>query len=146
MNLHPSARLSRKGAPRLQLISMIDIIFLLLLYFILTTTHEPPESQLVPALQVQRDASGRSSQLTPQIVDVRLVDRAPAFQIGANVVHTRFELTDILRRLPKEQGVIIRGDDRVTTRWAAAALQSARDAGFGKVTYVPAQEEQARGR
>ena len=141
MNLQPSDRQSRKGAPRLQLISMIDIIFLLLLYFVLTTTHEPPESQLVPALQVQRDASGRSSELTPQIVDVHLVDRAPAFQLGSNIVHSQSALTDILVRLPKEQGVIIRGDDRVTTRWAASALQAARDAGFGKITYVPAQQE-----
>lgn len=138
MNLKPTGRLARSGVPRLELTAMIDIIFLLLIYFILSTTYEPPESQLSPALQVQREGAGRAAELTPQIVDVAMIDRTPGFRLGSQVIRDKRELTGILRQLPKTQGLIVRGADDVQTSWAAAALQSARDAGFVKVTYVPA--------
>ncbi len=47
---------------RLQMASMIDIVFLLLIYFMLTTTLEPPESQLSPrSLQAAPGSPRRSS-------------------------------------------------------------------------------------
>lgn len=139
MNLKPTGRFARRGAPRLEITAMIDIIFLLLIYFILSTTYDPPESQLTPALQVQRDGAGRASELTPQVVEVTLIDRLPGFRLGSRVFRNQEELTGVLRQLPKAQGVIIRGHDVVTTEWATSALQAARDAGFSRVTYVPAR-------
>jgi len=130
----------RRPAPTaLQITSMIDVIFLLLIYFILSTTYEPPESQLTPALQTQRDASGRSSELTPQIVDVVEIAGVPSFRLGAQVLTEQSELTRLLERLPKDPGVIVRGAGSVPVRSATDALQAARDAGFVKVTYVPAR-------
>lgn len=139
MNLKPTGRFARAGAPRLEVTAMIDIIFLLLIYFILSTTYEPPESQLTPALQVQHDGAGRASELTPQVVEVTMIDRLPGFRLGSHVIRDQDELTGILRQLPKAQGVIIRGHDAVATEWATSALQAARDAGFVRVTYVPAR-------
>ncbi len=130
----------RKGPLGLQLTSMIDIIFLLLIYFILSTTYEPPESQLTPGLQTQRDASGRSSELTPQVVDVLEIDGTPSFRLGARVMTSQSDLTDLLEQLPKDVGVIVRGAGNVPVHAATDALQAARDAGFVKVTYVPARQ------
>jgi biopolymer transport protein ExbD len=47
-------------------------------------------------------------------------------------------LATILNRLPNEPGIIIRVDDSVSVGFAIAAVQEARNAGFERVTYVPA--------
>lgn len=138
MNLLPRSRAAGRGRPTLQLTSMIDVIFLLLIYFILTSTYQPPESHVSPALLADSSGAGRS-ELTPQVVEVGVFDGSPGFRIGSNTLRTRRELADLLARLPRQQGVIIRASDAATTHWAASALRAARDAGFTKVTYVPAR-------
>lgn len=118
---------------------MIDVIFLLLIYFLLSTTYTPPESQLTPALQAEKVSGGRSADLQPQVVEVGLFDGAPGFRIGQHIVRDRAELTDLLARLPTDAGVFVKASDRVSARWAIAAIQACRDAEFLKVTYVPAE-------
>jgi biopolymer transport protein ExbD len=139
MNFKPSASRSRRGLVRLELTSMIDVIFLLLVYFILSTTYQPPESQLAPALRTQSDASGRSSELTPQIVDVGIIGGEPGFQIGSRVLRSKKALTELLAGLSREGGVVVRGSPAARVEQVAAALQACRDADFAKVTYVPAK-------
>jgi len=127
---------SRLPSP-LQITPMIDVIFLLLIYFLLSTSYSPPESELVPSLQSQRVESGSAADLQPQIVEVDIFQGAPGFRIGGRVLRSKDELRAVLEELPSEGGVFIEGADRVTVRWAAAAIQASRDAGFEKVTYVP---------
>jgi len=117
---------------------MIDVIFLLLIFFMTTTTLSKPESQLRPGLQAQR-AGGRAADLEPQIVDVKLIGGEPAFQLGERVARRQAALVAMLEALPKEQGVFIRVWDDVNVAWATSAMQAARDAGFTKVNYVPAE-------
>ena len=50
---------------------MIDVTFLLLLYFMVTTVLAKPEDRLSPTLQTQRDSAVSSaSDFQPQIVEV----------------------------------------------------------------------------
>lgn len=139
MKFLPPGPRSRRGLVKLELTSMIDVIFLLLVYFILSTTYQRPESQLAPALRTQTDASGRSSELTPQIVAVGIIDGAPGFQIGSHVVRDKASLTAVLKGLSRDGGVVVQGASDINVSMVAAALQSCRDAGFAKVTYVPAK-------
>jgi len=118
---------------------MIDVIFLLLIFFMTTTTLTNPESRLAPSLASERREAG-ATDLTPQIVDVATLDGEPAFQFGARVAHTRDALAAMLRNLPKEQGMFVRVSGSAPVGAAAAALQACTDAGFRKVTYVPAQD------
>lgn len=131
----------RRGRRRkllmMEMTPMIDVIFLLLIYFFLSTTYRPPESRLSPALQAERVQGGSRADFTPQIVDVGLFDGRPGFQIGEQRVFDRVSLTRLLERLPKEGGVFVRGGNDVEASWAIEALQAAADAGFLKVTYVP---------
>jgi len=136
VNFTPKAAASRGHIRALELTSMIDVIFLLLIYFVLTTTYQPPESRLSPALVADTSASGRS-EMTAQIVEVVMVEGKPGFRVGSRVLCSRQDLTALLRELPLQQGLIVRGSDAVTTEWGVMALQAARDAGFTKVTYVP---------
>lgn len=115
--------------------SLIDVVFLLLIYFMLTQTISLNEGELSSALQTQQ-GGGRAADLIPQIVDVSLDGGAPAFLVGERLVRTRQDLTLLLRGLPKEGGVFVRADDAAPVSGVATALQAAHDAGFKRVSYV----------
>lgn len=134
-------RLRRRGAVRLQITSMIDVIFLLLIYFLVSTTYMPPEAELSQALQAQRVASGAAADFEPQVVEVDIINGAPAYRLGARVIRSKEKLRSLLSSLPKEGGLFIKGFDRAQTEWAAGAAQAAHSTGFAKVTYVPVRDE-----
>jgi len=122
----------------LNMSSMIDVTFLLLVYFIITTVLTPPEDELTPALQVEQGTQSNAQDYEPQIVEVRTFNAQQVYQIGDQILQSRAELALIFRQLPHEPGVIIRVEDTVTVGFAIAAVQEARSAGFERVTYVPA--------
>lgn len=133
-------RIDRTKAVQLNLASMIDVVFLLLVFFIATTTIALPESKLSPALQTRDENAQAPQDLTPQVVRVEMLDQRPVYRLGARVITDRGELTDLLRELPKEIGVFVEVSGRVTVEFAVSAIQSCRDAGFERVTYVPETE------
>lgn len=135
MRLSPKRGGVRGSLNPLQITSMIDVIFLLLLYFILTTTHVPPESVIAAALR--SESASRPTTLAPQVIEVGLFDGSAGFRVGSRVARDRRSLTAVLRELPTQAGVIIKGSGGAEVQQAAEALQAARDAGFAKVTYVP---------
>ena len=135
MRLKPAPR-HRRSIGRLEITSLIDVIFLLLIFFLISARQQPPESELVPALRSDKTASA-GEDLQPQIVEVVLIENEPGFRLGQNVVRTRLDLQTLLDQLPKERGVFVKASSMVTTQWAVAALQACEDAGFEKVTYVP---------
>jgi len=123
---------------RLQFTSMIDVIFLLLIFFMATTSFSKPESRLAPGLR-EEHATGRASDLQPQIIDVTRAAGADVFRLGQRAFADKASLTAALRELPKDPGVFVRGADSATVASIAVALQACRDAGFTRVSYVPAQ-------
>jgi len=136
LSRHDHAKM--KQISRLQIASMIDVVFLLLIYFMLTTTLEPPESQLTPALASSEP--GAPTALQPQTIEHAREGGADAFVVGSRVLADQASLTAVLAELPKESGVIVKAPDAVRVSWAAAAVQAARDAGFEKVTYAPSRD------
>ena len=133
----------RRDRITLNLASMIDVVFLLLIYFIVTATLTPPEDRLSAALQAAERTSGSSSNdFRPQIVEVLNIDGSPAYRLGAKVMSDRAALFDALAPLPTDAGVFIKVHDGVPVGFAVTAVQTAKDAGFTKVTYVPAEAAQ----
>jgi biopolymer transport protein ExbD len=118
---------------------MIDVTFLLLVYFIVTTVLATPEDLLSPALKVKEGTSLSIDQLDPQIIEIRLQDGKPLYVIGSHLCSDRESLVEVLSSLPIEPGLILRVSNEVPVGFAVAAIQIARDANFEKVTYVPAQ-------
>jgi len=134
------ARPSRRRLERitLNLASMIDVTFLLLAYFMLTMVITAREDHLSPTLQTQREsASGEASDFQPQIIEVLILEGAPAYRLGTRVFRDRAALTSALEGLPRSVGVFIKVYDGVPVGYAVAAIQVGRDAGFDQVTYVP---------
>lgn len=120
---------------------MVDVVFLLLIYFLLTTTQSVPESTLSPALQAVAESGSEPRDLEPQVVRVELGASGEAvFVVGSRSMSTRAELTLVLERLPKEGGVFVRADGGLPFGPLAEALQACTDAGFIGVTYLPGGE------
>ena len=134
MNFANSGGASRKSF-RLPLIGMIDVFFLLLVYFIVTASLAQPEDELAAALR-QQSENASASDLQPQFVTVHAGPGGAAYEIGGQVLHTQAELTALLEKLPKEAGVFLTVDDEAPVWAAAAALQACHDAGYEKLTYV----------
>ena len=127
----------RPSLSPLNMSSMIDVTFLLLIYFIVTTVFTPPEDQLTPALKVEDGASMSQQDLEPQIVQVELIEQIPVYTIGGHVCRDRKALSKVLQNLPTDPGLIIKVRSDIPIGFAVAAIQVARDANFKKVTYVP---------
>ncbi|HYC80661.1 MAG TPA: biopolymer transporter ExbD [Solirubrobacterales bacterium] len=122
---------------RLPLTSLIDVVFLLIIYFLVTAHYAQPESDLSAALQSNRQSGGRAADLQPQVVHVALAeDGRVTFRIGERLVHDKAALAAVLRELPKEGGAFLRVGAEAPVWGAAAAWQACRDAGFEKVSYV----------
>jgi len=123
------------GAVSLDMTSMIDATFLLLSFFLFTTSIGGKESHLLA--EVARTRAGqRASALSPQAVEVTSDATGALFRIGTHAVRTRDELAAVLRALPHDIGIVVRVHDGPTVGAVAAAMQAARDAGFSKVSYV----------
>jgi biopolymer transport protein ExbD len=139
MKLADHSRWSRRQLP-LPLTSMIDVVFLLLIFFLVTANFSEREDRVSSTIQSERAGAG-PSQLQPQVVAVELVSGRVGFRIGERVVFTGAALRAILDQLPKDAGVAIKVDDRVPIQAAATAMQAAHDAGFVKRSYVPARQD-----
>ena len=135
-------RKSRRRVDRitLSLASMIDVTFLLLIYFMVTTVLAKQEDRLSPTIQTENDtSSGQRSDFQPQVVEVLRVDGEPGYQLGPSLYRDSRGLRDALAELPKTAGVFIHVHDQLPVGFAVSAIQAARDAGFEQVTYVPAK-------
>ncbi|MDX9912360.1 MAG: biopolymer transporter ExbD [Phycisphaerales bacterium] len=139
MNLRRSNNVRERDDETLPLTSMIDVVFLLLIFFLLTASIMPQESVLASALQAERRGSGAAADLQPQIVNVVMTEAGPRFKIGTRELKSKPSLAVVLRELPKEGGVFVRVSGAAPVSAAAEALQACKDAGFRRVSYVPAK-------
>jgi biopolymer transport protein ExbD len=130
---------SRLERITLNLVSMIDVTFLLLIYFLLTTVFVQPEDRLSPLLQVRREAAAAASDFQPQVIDVIVHEGAPAYRLGSRLIRDRSELAAAIDPLLRAEGLFVQVHENVPVGFAVAAIQIARDAGFEPVTYVPKQ-------
>ena len=137
MRFNASKERHKLNRAAVNLSSMIDVTFLLLVYFIVTTVFTPPEDLLTPALKVEDGSSMSQQDLEPQIVQVELIEQIPVYTIGGHVCRDRKALSKVLQNLPTDPGLIIKVRSDIPIGFAVAAIQVARDANFEKVTYVP---------
>ncbi len=123
----------------LPLTSMIDVVFLLLVYFLVTSSFKEPERDL--SSSVQGEGGGVSaSELQPQIVDVVRTADGVEYRIGSRVARSREELRAVLAALPRDAGVAIRARRDAPIGAIATAMQVAQDEGYVKRSYVPRDE------
>jgi hypothetical protein len=104
-----------------------------------TSGFRDTERNLDSAITV-RNRSSRQAQadLEPAIVEVVESGGRFVYKIGAREMTSEAELQGILEQFPsKINGAFVRVSDGAPFAMAAAAIQTAKTAGFPVVTYVP---------
>ena len=123
----------------LQMTIMIDCVFLLLIFFIVTSSFRETERELDPAIKVNRAAlSSAASDLAPAMIDVVPSGGQYVYKLGGRELTTAKELTGVLQQFQnKLDGAVVRVADDAPFEMAASAIQACKTAGFGLVSYVP---------
>ena len=138
-----SRKANRNAGYELPMTSMIDVVFLLLIFFMVTSSFSKTERELDPGIKVQRNTGRKSvSDLEPAIVDVVRGAGGFVYRIGGRELTSASELTEVLRQFPnKVDGAFVRVADDVPFDMAAAAIQACKAAEFIAVSYVPPSSE-----
>ena len=120
--------------------SMIDVVFLLLIFFLVTTTFIKPEKQLLSNIVVeQTDAGIQISDLEPAVIDIFRVGNTVFFQMGGIKTSDPSKLDQILSSFPnKNEGGFVRVGKDVPFERAAQIIGMLKSNGFENVSYLPA--------
>jgi biopolymer transport protein ExbD len=134
-----SRKIQRGKKIELSMTSMIDVVFLLLIFFMTTASFSRTERNLDSAIQVNRQSPSRTPRdLEPAIVAVVASGGQFVYQVGQREITSEYELLNLLRQFEnKVDGAFVRVADEVPFRMAAAAIQACKTAGFISVSYVP---------
>ncbi|MEX1041425.1 MAG: biopolymer transporter ExbD [Pirellulaceae bacterium] len=134
-----SRKTRHKKQITLEMTSMIDVVFLLLIFFIVTASFTQTERDLEAATTAKEStAQASETDLEPAIVEIVPGGGGFVYKIGSNELATADELEAILRRFPnRNDGAFVRAHDSAPYFMAAAAIQAAKSAGFPVVTYDP---------
>jgi biopolymer transport protein ExbD len=133
---------SRKGsstALELQLTSMIDVTFLLLIFFMITSSFHKAERELDPLVKVDRLAAKAKPALRqPAIIDIVAVGPQFVMRLGGRDFTTAQPLVEVLQQLDsREEGAVVRVPPEAPFELAATAIQACKSAGYTQVSYVP---------
>ncbi|MEO0529566.1 MAG: biopolymer transporter ExbD [Planctomycetota bacterium] len=142
--MRPPAHRSAAGGNPLTtaMMPMIDVVFLLLVFFLCTASFEEPEQNLAASLRVaQLDPGAGTESAPPELDDVTIVGRVVGESMTWTVNAGRStaslgELTSLLGQLATiDRGlpVTIDAGPRVPMRDVVGAYDAAREAGFGRV-------------
>ncbi|HAN98275.1 MAG TPA: hypothetical protein DCQ98_12965 [Planctomycetaceae bacterium] len=135
------ARHREAGRIELSMTAMIDVVFLLLIFFLVTTSFTKAERQLRPVIQVQQREATRAAagRLEPAVVEVLPSSAAASYKVGGRELASVAELTRLLDAFDnKDEGAFVMVHDGAPFDRTAAALQACRTSGFPSVSYVPA--------
>lgn len=134
---------NRSAAPlALSMTGMIDMVFLLLVFFLATTAFIKAEKHLRSAIGLETDEqSTMDRDLEPAVITLRQIDGRLIYEYG--LVTTSSE-SDILERLRnyriKTGGAYIRVESGVPFEPVAKLISACKSYGFDPVTYVPDEE------
>ncbi len=119
--------------------SLIDVVFLLLIFFMTTTTFLSAERQVQPSIVVERQFPG-ALKLNIEPLEIAIVrsEGVAVFRIGATESPDPEFLQQILARYPDPSaGAWIRLSDDVPFGMAAVAVNACEAAGFEAISLVP---------
>jgi biopolymer transport protein ExbD len=139
---------SREKRILLQMTSMIDVVFLLLIFFIVSASFVETERELASAIQIE--GGGTVEDLEPVVVNIVQEGGGYVYRVGgldiaydpANSEASAQKLFDLLERQPgqsKFDGAFVRVASGAPFDMAATAIAKCKEAKFISVSYIPAE-------
>lgn len=134
-----SRQVDRNVKLQLSMTSMIDVVFLLLVFFLVTTTFVPPEKHLRPAIKVNRESNSSAKvDLEPAIVDIVREGDSFVYRLGAITSTDIEEIRKVLDSFEnKGDGAFVRTSGEAPFEMAAFAINACKNTGFFVVSYIP---------
>ena len=135
MNLRSHAPLQHPG---IQLAPLVDVLLLLLIFFLLTWNAARNENELDVKVPKASAAKEKSAPVGDVVVNVKADGNVVVNRRTLNAA----ELTDLLKslvQLNSEQAVIIRGDDAGAYKNIIGVLNICTDAGITNVAFATAK-------
>lgn len=126
-------RSSRRRKPRVDIVPMIDVMFFLVLFFVMFTTFRTVEEGI--PVNLPRASSGESVTLQELIVTVT---SDGAYFIGNEQVSLLGLQSAVAAMVAEQQNVVvfIRGDQDAAHRWIMAALGAVQEGGAHQVIFL----------
>ena len=142
-----SSRKLKSRSLDLNMTSMIDVVFLLLIFFMVTASFVQTERNLDPAIKVNKQSAAASSFLEPAVVEIALSNGGAegqggaggyVYKLGGREFTSQAELTRVLWQFDnKVDGAFVKGPNGAPYHMIPAAIQACKSAGFTTVSYVP---------
>jgi biopolymer transport protein ExbD len=136
----------RSHSVDLQMTAMIDVVFLLLVFFLWTSSFEKPEFDLASALSLPPVGNSSTNlETVPVLFDeivIRIVSTGNGvheLRLNESVYGTNAELLERLTSIATlgvQPAVIVHPDSSVPMETAIAVYDSARAAGFDRVLFT----------
>jgi biopolymer transport protein ExbD len=124
--------------PELNMAPMIDVVFLLLIFFVCTSTVNQLEGRLPSHLSQLGPGTGpAAADFPPHVIRVQRVPDGVVMQLGETRCTTRERLVEELRKIrtSDEVPVLIKGQGTVPFGDMVAALDACYQAGFQRVAF-----------
>lgn len=140
-------RLSTQGLRRpvkleLSMTSMIDVVFLLLIFFLVTTSFVRPEQRLRSNIKQEQAApTAGAADLEPALIDILPGPAGFVFRVGGVTTAELQPIADVLATFQhRENGAFVRVVDAAPFDLPARAIHLCRQMGFEPVTLIPLSE------
>lgn len=130
----------KRGDTKLELSNtgMIDIVFLLLIFFLVTSSFVPPEKELRPAIRTEEKTKSQStSDLERAMIEIVPEGSSFLYKLGSTKTTDVDKLIDSLHAFPnKMDGAFVRADNDAPFDMTAKAISAAKQSGFIIVTFI----------
>ncbi len=132
-----AARIRERKAPTLSMAPMIDCVFLLLIFFMVSTTFSP-----IPGLRVQLPPPGKPSPDKPKGLTVRIANPDPGQDSGTMVLNDEVvQIDEMFTRFinaPEEATsmLIIQSERDVLHEQIVQVMDIAKQAGIDKIGFA----------
>ena len=137
---HPHASTDRQ-AIRVHMTPMIDVVFLLLIFFVCTASFQAEELVLPSNLRLPR---GSTVELERVVIEISLADANPRFFVNGHRCPDVAQLAGILQALAEidaDLPVILDIADDVPLGSGIDAYDACRIAGFAKIQFAASARE-----
>ena len=138
MNLSGTSRVEE---PEISLTSLIDVVFTLIIFFVVTTTFDERS-----AIALQLPEASRAAQEDVVEPLVIAVDGQGRYYVGNNEVLQK-DAASLRRAIEqvagddRERAVVLRADARAEHQWVVTALDVLRQLGFARVQFATSAAE-----
>ncbi len=123
----------------LSMTAMIDVVFLLLIFFLVTSTFVQPEQQVAADIQTERTAGNQAStDWQPALIEIIGSGEQTIFQLGAIRTNRLTDLKVPLQQFPnKSEGAMVQVGNGASFEQVAQVIGMCKSAGFVSVAYLP---------